>query len=141
MTTPTPVSQESALTPVSEETKALVEKKMADEPDEIKQKMGELVELIKNRATAELQETEDMTREAYVKAMNQAKETLKKTENFFKEQEQSLDQSIKDFTTEATEKWEKFVSDLKADFKAMDNRIDRAVEAAWKILTEEEPKT
>jgi uncharacterized protein YpuA (DUF1002 family) len=141
MKTPTPVSQESALTPVSEDTKALVEKKMADEPDEIKQKMGELVELIKNRATAELKETEDMTREAYVKAMNQAKETLKKTENFFKEQEQSLDQSIKDFTTEATEKWEKFVSDLKADFKAMDNRIDRAVEAAWKILTEEEPKT
>lgn len=137
MTTPTPVSQESAITPVSEDTKALVEKKMADEPDEIKQKMGELVELIKNRATAELQETEDMTREAYVKAMNQAKETLKKTENFFKEQEQSLDQSIKNFTTEATEKWDKFVSDL----KAMDNRIERAVEGAWKILTEEEPKT
>ena len=124
----------STITPVSDDTKALVDKKMVGEPDEIKQKMGELVELIKNRAEAELQEAGDMTREAYVKAITQAKDTVKKTENFFKEQEQSLDQSIQGFTAEATEKWDKFVSDL----KAVNNRFDRAVEAAWKTLTEEE---
>ncbi len=134
MTNLTPGDNESAITPVSEDTKALVEKKMVGESDEIKQKMCELVELIKNRAAAELQETEDMTREAYVKAMSQAKETLNKTENFFKEQEQSLDQSIKDFTSETNEKWDKFISDL----KTMDNRINRAVDAAWKILTASE---
>ena len=134
MTNLTPGDNESAITPVSEDTKALVEKKMVGESDEIKQKMCELVELIKNRAAAELQETEDMTREAYVKAMSQAKETLNKTENFFKEQEQSLDQVIKDFTTETNEKWDKFISDL----KTMDNRINRAVDAAWKILTASE---
>jgi hypothetical protein len=136
MANPNPVSSESAITPVSEDTKALVEQKMAGEADEIKQKMGELVELIKNRATTELQETEDMTREAYVKAINEAKATLKKTENFFKEQEQSLDRSVKSFTTEATEAWEKFVGDL----KDANNRVDLAVEAAWKVLTEEKPK-
>ena len=134
MTNQTPGDNESAITPVSEDTKALVEKKMVGESDEIKQKMCELVELIKNRAAAELQKNEDMTREAYVKAMSQAKETLNKTENFFKEQEQSLDQSIKDFTSETNEKWDKFISDL----KTMDNRINRAVDAAWKILTASE---
>ncbi len=125
----------TTIAPVSEETKALVEQKMVGEPDAIKQKMGELIELIKDRAAAELHDAEGMTREAYVKAMTQAKGTLKKTELFFQEQEQSLDQSIKDFTTEATEKWDKFVSDL----KAASNRVDRAVDAAWKTLTEETP--
>ncbi len=123
----------TTITPVSEETKALVEQKMVGEPDAIKQKMGELIELIKDRAAAELHDAEGMTREAYVKAMTQAKGTLKKTELFFQEQEQSIDQSIKDFTTEATEKWDKFVGDL----KAASNRVDRAVDAAWKTLTEE----
>ncbi|NEQ53058.1 MAG: hypothetical protein F6K11_23450 [Leptolyngbya sp. SIO3F4] len=125
----------TTIAPVSEETKALVEQKMVGEPDAIKQKMGELIELIKDRAAAELHDAEGMTREAYVKAMTQAKGTLKKTELFFQEQEQSLDQSIKDFTTEATEKWDKFVSDL----RVASNRVDRAVDAAWKTLTEETP--
>lgn len=128
-------TQTSTTTVVSEETKALVEQKMVGEPDAIKQKMGELIELIKDRAAAELDDAEDMTRDAYVKAMTQAKGTLKKTELFFQEQEQSLDQSIRDFTTEATEKWDKFVGDL----KAASNRVDRAVDAAWKTLTEETP--
>ncbi len=123
----------TTIAPVSEETKALVEQKMVGEPDAIKQKMGELIELIKDRAAAELDDAEGMTREAYVKAMTQAKGTLKKTELFFQEQEQSLDQSIQDFTAEATEKWDKFVGDL----KAASNRVDRAVDAAWKTLTEE----
>ena len=123
----------TTIAPVSEETKALVEQKMVGEPDAIKQKMGELIELIKDRAAAELNDAEDMTRDAYVKAMTQAKGTLKKTELFFQEQEQSLDQSIQDFTAEATEKWDKFVGDL----KAASNRVDRAVDAAWKTLTEE----
>lgn len=122
-------------TPVSEETKALVAQKMVGEPDAIKQKMGELIELIKERAAAELHDAEDITREAYVKAMTQAKGTLKKTELFFQEQEQSLDQSIRDFTAEATEKWDRFVGDL----KVASNRVDRAVDAAWKTLTEETP--
>ncbi len=125
----------TTIAPVSEETKALVEQKMVGEPDAIKQKMGELIELIKDRAAAELDDAEGMTREAYVKAMTQAKGTLKKTELFFQEQEQSLDQSIQDFTAEATEKWDKFVGDL----KAASNRVDRAVDAAWKTLTEETP--
>ncbi len=130
MTTQT---SQTTIAPVSEETKALVEQKMVGEPDDIKQKMGELIELIKDRAAAELHDAEGMTREAYVKAMTQAKGTLKKTELFFQEQEQSLDQSIQDFTAEATEKWDKFVGDL----KAASNRVDRAVDAAWKTLTEE----
>ena len=49
MTNEITTNQESAIVPVSEETKALEEQKMPNESDEIKQKMGELVELIKKR--------------------------------------------------------------------------------------------
>ncbi len=118
--------------PVSEETKALVEQRMADQPDEIKQKMAELVDLIKQRAEIELKEAGDVTREAYAKAIGNAKETLGKTQAFFEEQEKSLEQSIQDLTTEANEKWDVFV----ADVKQMSDRFDSAVEAAWKSLTE-----
>ena len=76
----------------------------------------------------------EMTRETYVKAINQAKSTLKKTENFFAEQEKSLAQKIQDFNNEANQQWESFV----ADIKKMNNRVDKAIEAAWKSLTETE---
>ena len=94
--------KETKIVPVSEETKALVEQKVTDEPDEIKQKMGELVELIKKRAESEIQSTENLTRETYVKAIDRA-----------------------------TQNWENFIDDL----KNMGNRLDRAIDAAWKTLT------
>ena len=133
MTTSTDV-QETNIVSVSEDTKALVEQKMTDEPDEIKQKMGELVELIKKRAESEIQSTENLTREKYVQAMNQAKETLKKTENFFEDQQKSVEQYIKEMDDRASQKWENFVGDI----KQMGNRVDKAIDAAWQSLTQPE---
>ena len=136
MTTTTDV-QETNIVSVSEDTKALVEQKMTDEPDEIKQKMGELVELIKKRAESEIQSTENLTREKYVQAMNQAKETLKKTENFFEDQQKSVEQYIKEMDDRASQKWENFVGDI----KKMGNRVDKAIDAAWQSLTQPETET
>ena len=134
MTNEITTNQESAIVPVSEETKALVEQKMPNESDEIKQKMGELVELIKKRAESELESAGEMTREAYIKAIDEAKLTLKKTEDFFAEQEKTLAQKVKELSNEANRNWESFVMDL----KKMNNRVDKAIEAAWKTLTESE---
>ena len=131
MTTQT--SQDDTL--VSEETLALVEQKMASEPEEIKQKVGELVDLIKNRAEAELSSTEQMTRESYHKAISQARDTLKTTEAFFQEQEDALNKVLKDLNNEASNWWDSFVTDV----KGMGNRIENAVSAAWSAL-KEDPK-
>ena len=130
----TKTTQESAIVLVSEETKALVEQKMPNESDEIKQKMGELVELIKKQAESELEAAGEMTREAYIKVIDDAKTTLKKTENFFAEQEKSLTQKVQELSNEANQQWESFI----ADIKKMNNRVDKAIEAAWKTLTEPE---
>ena len=75
-----------------------------------------------------------MTREAYIKVIDDAKTTLKKTEDFFAEQEKSLTQKVEEFSNEANQQWESFVTDI----KKMNNRVDKAIEAAWKNLTEPE---
>jgi hypothetical protein len=116
---------------VSSETKALVEQKMGDEPDDIKYHMMALIEAIKQRASVQLESTGEMTKEAYVSAMQQAKETLNKTEDFFQEQKNSLAQTIDDVEDTATQRWEGLLQDM----KEMGNRLDRAVSEAWKILT------
>ena len=126
-------TQTSQISSISEATKALVEQKIPEQPDEIKQKMGELVELIKKQAESELEAAESMTREAYVKAIANAKTTLKQTETFFAEQEQTLQQKIHELNTKADREWESFV----AEVKNMGNRIDNAINAAWKALTED----
>ncbi|MGK7952028.1 MAG: hypothetical protein AB4368_25405 [Xenococcaceae cyanobacterium] len=133
METETTTTQTSESAPVSEATKALVEQKLPEESDEIKQKMGELVELIKKQAESELKSAEEMTREAYLNAIANAKATIKKTETFFAEQEQTLQQKIQELDTQADQEWDSFV----ADVKNMGDRIDRAINAAWKVLTED----
>ncbi|NES71859.1 MAG: hypothetical protein F6K24_44990 [Okeania sp. SIO2D1] len=126
--------KESAIVPVSEETRDLVEEKMPNESDEIKQKLGELIDVIKKQAEEEIQATGEMTRETYVDAISQAQDTLKKVEDFFSEQQNSLEENLKNLSNEATKEWESFT----AEVKEMGDRLDRAVNAAWKILTEED---
>lgn len=123
----------SPITPVSEETQALVNQKMANESDEIKQKAGELVDLIKKRAESELSAADQITRETYHQAISQAKATLNKTETFFQEQGDALDQSLKDLNDDANRKWDTFVAEL----KGMSDRFDKAVNSAWDALVKE----
>ncbi|NEP15849.1 MAG: hypothetical protein F6J97_02975 [Leptolyngbya sp. SIO4C1] len=125
-------AKDTAITPVSHETRAIIEREMADEPDEIKQKLGELIDAIKQRTSAEMQAAGDVTRENYATTMAQLQQRLKKTETFFKEQERSIDRSVQEMTDEATDRWETFVDDL----QRVGNRLDNAVNAAWKALTE-----
>jgi vacuolar-type H+-ATPase subunit H len=129
-------SEEGAIVPVSNETRALVESKMPDESDEVKQKFAELVEAIKQRAATEVSSAEEMSREAYITALEKAQLTMNKAQSFFQDQEKTIEGNIHQVKDEATKKWDT----LMADIKSMGNRVDRAVEAAWTILTEDEPK-
>jgi ElaB/YqjD/DUF883 family membrane-anchored ribosome-binding protein len=122
----------TALAEVSPDTKALVEEKMGDESDEIKQHMMALMEAIKKRATSQLESTEEMTREVYVSALQQARETLNKTEDFFHDRKTLLERSIEEVENTANQRWESLVQEM----KEMGDRLDRAVSTAWKILTE-----
>jgi len=137
---PTPAELEAASeTSVSPETRSLVEQRLPEESDEIKYHMMALIEAIKRRAETQMNSAEEITRDAYVTAMRQAQDTLQKTSALFEEQRSTLERSIADIEDAATKRWETLVSDL----QKVGNRFDRAVNAAWKILTEPdaEPKS
>jgi hypothetical protein len=119
---------------VSMETKALVETKMSGESDEIKYHTMALIEAIKKQAQSSLESAEEMGRENYVNTMRQTQTTLKNTGLLFDEQWESLEQTIAGIEDTATKNWESLLNDM----KKWGDRFDRAVNEAWKILTEPE---
>jgi len=121
---------------VSAETKALVEDNMPQESDEIKHHVMALIEAIKKQSQSQIETAGDMTREVYVNAMRQAQETLKNTGLLLDNQRETLDSSISSLEDTATQKWEAIVSDM----QKFGDRLDRAVNTAWQILTEPETK-
>ncbi|MEA5420807.1 hypothetical protein VB712_16360 [Spirulina sp. CCNP1310] len=123
-------------TEVSAETKALVEDNMPQESDEIKHHVMALIEAIKKQSQSQIETAGDMTREVYVNAMRQAQETLKNTGLLLDNQRETLDSSISSLEDTATQKWEAIVSDM----QKFGDRLDRAVNTAWQILTEPETK-
>jgi L-lactate utilization protein LutC len=120
--------------PVSEETKAIVEKNLPDESDEVKQKFGELIDAIKRQAVSEMESVEDISRETYIQALEKAQRTLKRAQGFLQTQEETLQTNVNQVKDKASHRWE----NLLADVKSMGNRVDRAINAAWTILTESE---
>ncbi|TVQ59717.1 MAG: hypothetical protein EA366_04450 [Spirulina sp. DLM2.Bin59] len=121
---------------VSAETKALVEDNMPQESDEIKHHVMALIEAIKKQSQSQIETAGDMTREVYVSAMRQAQETLKNTGLLLDNQRETLDSSISSLEDTAAQKWEEIVSDM----QKFGDRLDRAVNTAWQILTEPETK-
>jgi uncharacterized phage infection (PIP) family protein YhgE len=131
---PTPEStpeKETAIVEVSDNTKALVEKEMSEEPDDVKEKAMELIEAIKKKALAETKEAGDFTVKAYLSAVKNAKEALEKSGEFAKEKKVSLDKSIDVIEKEASENWEKLTEEL----DELGDRLAGVADAAWKILT------
>ncbi|MCW6037266.1 hypothetical protein K4A83_13440 [Spirulina subsalsa FACHB-351] len=131
-TNETSPNSDSSSSSVSEETKALVEQKMGGESDEVRYHMMALIEAIKKQSQAQIESTGEMTRETYVTAMRQAQDTLQKLGGFFDEQRESMEKSVSAVEDTANKNWEMLLSDM----KTWGDRVDRAVDAAWKILTE-----
>ena len=110
---------------------------MPHESAEVQQKFGELVEAIKRQAQQEMEAAEEISRDVYVAALEKAQLTLNQAQGFFQEQEKTLEGNINQVKDNATQHWETLV----ADIQSMGNRVDRAIEAAWTILTKaDDPK-
>lgn len=117
---------------VSPETRALVERSLPGESDEVQYHAMALIEAIKKRAETQMQATGDMTRENYISAMRQAQSTLETTGSFFTEQRHTLATTLSQIEDQANKNWETLISDV----QKVGNRIDRAINAAWQVLTE-----
>ncbi|MEM8640775.1 MAG: hypothetical protein AAGG51_18440 [Cyanobacteria bacterium P01_G01_bin.54] len=128
-----PQPQETAASDVSPDTKAIVDEKLPQESDEVKELVTALIEAIKKRTQTQLETAGDVTRDVYVSTLRQAQETLKKTGLVLDDQWNSIESSVSGVEDIASKNWDVMLK----DFKKWGDRVDRAFNAAWQILTED----
>jgi uncharacterized protein YjbJ (UPF0337 family) len=128
-------TNESAIVPVDNETKALVEREMPEASDEVKQKVVELIEAIKRRAQSEVEAAGNSTREAYLVAVKQAEEAIAKTQETSEKYRDELEKSLKIIEQEAHTNWDKLVQEM----TGFGDRLRQAADAAWSVLTAPKP--
>ena len=123
----TPETQETNIVSVSSETNALVEKEMAGQDERIKEATKALVEAIKKRAQSEIKNAQTITRDAYLKAVNNAREAIE--ENQLIERER-IEHSVKIIQKEAQENWHKIAQEI----TDLGQRLQEAAQVAWDVL-------
>jgi hypothetical protein len=126
------VPKERAIVEVSDSTNKMVESEMANETDAVKQETKELVEAIKKLAQSEVQAAGDFTREAYVNAVRQARETIERIKLIDTDRIEKAGTMLEN---EAEKNWQNMVQEIQ-DFG---DRLVAAAKAAWDVLTAEEP--
>lgn len=100
---------ESALVEISPQTKALVEQEIPHETPDVKRETEALVEAIKKRAQAEIQAAGDLTRDAYLKAVRQARETIEKDKLINPER---IQESVEMIQREAEKNWQAIAREI-----------------------------
>ena len=122
-----PETQETNIVAVSPETNALVEKEMTGQDESIKEATKALVEAIKKRAQSEIKNAQTITRDAYLKAVNNAREAIE--ENQLIEGER-IEHSVKIIQKEAQENWHKIAQEI----TDLGQRLQEATQVAWDVL-------
>ena len=123
----TPETQATDIVAVSPETNALVEKEMTGQDESIKEATKALVEAIKKRAQSEIKNAQTITRDAYLKAVNNAREAIE--ENQLIERER-IEHSVKIIQKEAQENWHKIAQEI----TDLGQRLQEAAQGAWDVL-------
>ncbi|GAB4188620.1 MAG: hypothetical protein Fur006_29190 [Coleofasciculaceae cyanobacterium] len=132
MTTEPTVPENRAMTEYDPKTHALVKQEMPDASEDVQKETMALIEAIKRRAQAEAQGAGELTRDAYLTAVQRAKEAVEQTKLFDKEQiESSMELMLKD----AEKNWESIVKEV----TSFGDRLADAAKAAWDTLTAPRP--
>lgn len=122
--------KESAIvevTPEPQEMSSTTEPK-EQSADELKQATDALIEAIKNMAKAEMQAAGDFSREAYLKAVGQARKNIEQIKLIDPEE---FEKSFLQVQNEAEKNWKSVLEEMQ-DFG---DRLTKAAQAAWEVLT------
>ena len=120
-------SKENSIVPVSPETNALVEKEMAGESDQLKAETKALVEAIRTRAQAEIDNAQTLTQDAYLNAVRSAREAIEKNQLL---DPKRIEHSVEMIQRDAQENWQKTVDEI----SSIGDRLQEAAQAAWDII-------
>jgi aspartokinase len=114
---------------ISSQTDALVEQEMANQNADLKQETKELIEAIKKRAQSEMQVAQDLSREAYLTAVRQAREAIEQTQLIDPDR---IEQSVQLIQQEAQKNWQSITDEI----HSLGDRLSEAAKAAWNALTQ-----
>lgn len=132
MNTESNIPKERVLIEYSADTNALVEQNMPDESDEMKRETKALIEAIKRRAQAEVKGAGELTRDTYLTAVRQARETIEQNKIFDPEQ---IEYTVKLMQMDAQKNWDSLLKEV----SVLGDRLSDAAKAAWDVLTAPRP--
>ena len=97
----------------------------------LQEETAALMEAIQRRAVQEAQLAGEMTREAYLSTVRQMRETVEQSPLI---NPTDIETSVGQFQKDAEQNWQLFVNDV----TGFGDRLTKAAQAAWDILTEED---
>ena len=118
----------STIIEISPTTNALVDADMTSDSEVMKEETKALVDAVRKRAQADAQSAGDFTRDAYLNAVRQLRETVEQNKLFDPEQ---VEHSFEKIQQEAEKNWNSIVKEV-TDFG---DRLSEAAQTAWDILT------
>ncbi|WP_353929870.1 hypothetical protein WJM97_16405 [Okeanomitos corallinicola TIOX110] len=116
--------ESSAIVEVNSQTSDIVETEMVGETDEVKNATKALIEAIKKRAQAEAESAGTLTRDTYLNAVRQAKETIEGEKLIERDR---LETAWKTIQEETEKNWHSLFHDI----STLGNRFQDAAKAAW----------
>ncbi len=118
---------------ISPQTTEMVESQMAGETQDVKDETAALIEAIKRRAQSEAQSAGTLTRETYLSAVRQARETIEQNQLI---ERARIENAFDMVQNEATKNFESIL----AEVQELGDRLQAAAQAAWDVLTTPRPK-
>jgi hypothetical protein len=118
---------------ISPQTTEMVESQMAGESQDVKDETAALIEALKRRAQSEAQSAGTLTRETYLSAVRQARETIEQNQLI---ERARIENAFEMVQNEATKNFESIV----AEVQELGDRLQAAAQAAWDVLTAPRPK-
>ncbi|MGI0489701.1 hypothetical protein ACN4EK_30145 [Pantanalinema rosaneae CENA516] len=120
-----PTHETSAIVPSP--TDALVEPKPPERNDDVKHETQALIDAIKKRAQSEIQSAGDLTRDAYLNAVRQAREAIENDKLIDRDR---IEHSFQHIQQEAEKNWTSVVQEM----ESFGTRLSEAAKTAWDKL-------
>ncbi|MEL6162461.1 MAG: hypothetical protein AAFY21_17990 [Cyanobacteria bacterium J06641_2] len=113
---------------ISPQTAEMVESQMAGETQDVKDETAALIEALKRRAQVEAQSAGTLTRETYLSAVRQARESIEQNQLI---ERARIENAFEMVQSEAQKNFESIV----AEVQELGDRLQAAAQAAWDVLT------
>ncbi|HEY9617550.1 MAG TPA: hypothetical protein V6C64_11945 [Microcoleaceae cyanobacterium] len=120
-----PTHDTSAIVPSP--TEALVEQKPPGRSDDVKHETQALIDAIKKRAQLEIKSAEDLTRDAYLNAVRQAREAIENDKFIDRDR---IEHSFQQIQQEAEKNWNSVMQEM----ESFGTRFSEAAKTAWEKL-------